>query len=673
MHACISTIQEQFSITIQNDNDIYQPLKEMFSTDLKSQSEGRFSDIDKGYNKSESMLVPFWSWQTKCEQVYELLSNNREDLSIQFKLDLIKDCLELSHCYVSYKSISIIPFCTHIQKISSFDEAKRRIYMSATLPDDSPFAAVMGLDLQNGVRVIAPEKANDIGERLIVVPKVVNGDIDDYELRNAISKQASKYNVVVLTPSGVVAKQWEDFGGQLFEAANISDGIKSIKNSTNGLYVFKNRYDGIDLPDDACRIIVIDGLPNISNLNDKYEEEVVRKSERINREQIQRIEQGMGRGVRSSNDYCLVYLLGNQLTNVLYTDDGYKFFSKATEAQFKLSEKLCDQLGKGSLEDIIEVGNCLLERNENWIELCKAATSSIEYDKELNVSKDALSLRNAFDVAFKKDYQNASGIITSIVNDCSFPRLKGYYKQLLAEYTNFYDSVVAQQIQKSAKIENPELLSPVEGIQFSKELDDICNQSQMIVDYISNNKLDSNKIVMLTDSILGKLEFREGTSRQFENAIKEVFELIGYKAIKPERKYGKGPDDFVNLGDGLYLVIECKNETVTSTICKRDCNQLIGSESWFYTNYQDTGFKCTPIMIHNSDVFNYDCSPRPETRIMTPTLLNKFKSIVRKCMVEISQPQHINNVIDINSIICSYKLDNSSIVTEFTTGFKVNK
>lgn len=111
-----------------------------------------------------------------------------------------------------------------------------------------------------------------------------------------------------------------------------------------GLYVFVNRYDGIDLPDDACRIIVVDGLPNISNMNDRYEQEIVRKSKRIQREQIQRIEQGMGRGVRSSNDYCLVYLLGNQLTNVLYSDDGYEFFSNATKAQFKLSEKCVNRL-----------------------------------------------------------------------------------------------------------------------------------------------------------------------------------------------------------------------------------------------------------------------------------------------------------------------------------------
>lgn len=175
--------------------------------------------------------------------------------------------------------------------------------------------------------VISPEKANDIGERLIVVPKIINKDITEFEVRNAIAQKAEDYNVVVLVPSYAMAECWKSLGGIVLNSSNISQGIGLIKNNDKGLYVFVNRYDGIDLPDDACRIIVVDGLPNISNMNDRYEQEIVRKSKRIQREQIQRIEQGMGRGVRSSNDYCLVYLLGNQLTNVLYSDDGYEFLA----------------------------------------------------------------------------------------------------------------------------------------------------------------------------------------------------------------------------------------------------------------------------------------------------------------------------------------------------------
>lgn len=70
----------------------------------------------------------------------------------------------------------------------------------------------------------------------------------------------------------------------------------------------------------------------------------------------------MGRGVRSNNDYCLVYLLGNQLTTVLYADEGYKYFSSATKAQFELSEKMCEQIEGQGLDAIIEIGDYVLDR-----------------------------------------------------------------------------------------------------------------------------------------------------------------------------------------------------------------------------------------------------------------------------------------------------------------------
>ena len=322
MHACIGNIQEQFSIIVPRTDSLYEQIIALFYDVMNVQAEGRFAEIVEGRNIYDNMLVPFWSWQEKSHEMYKLLCENREKEFIKFKLNLVKDSIKLSHCYISAKGISIVPNCTPIYKIKSFDDAKRRIYMSATLPDDSPFTTVMGVDFKEDMRVITPEKANDIGERLIVVPKLINKELNEMEMRNALIEKAKEYNVVVLVPSFAMSKYWESNGGVVLSSENISEGVSHIKENSHGLYVIVNKYDGIDLPDNSCRILVIDGLPNISNMNDKYEQEVVRKSERIQREQIQRIEQGMGRGVRSSNDYCLIYLLGNQLTNVLYADDG---------------------------------------------------------------------------------------------------------------------------------------------------------------------------------------------------------------------------------------------------------------------------------------------------------------------------------------------------------------
>ena len=509
MHACISCIQEQFSITVPRTNVLYNLIANLFYDDMNAQAEGRFNEIVNSQNTFDNMMVPFWSWQEKITQVYQILASNRENDAVKFKFDLIKDCLKLSHCYISAKEISIIPNCTPIQKITSFDEAKRRIYMSATLPDDSPFSTVMGLDFDKKMTVISPEKANDIGERLIVVPKIINKDITEFEVRNAIAQKAEDYNVVVLVPSYAMAECWKSLGGIVLNSSNISQGIGLIKNNDKGLYVFVNRYDGIDLPDDACRIIVVDGLPNISNMNDRYEQEIVRKSKRIQREQIQRIEQGMGRGVRSSNDYCLVYLLGNQLTNVLYSDDGYEFFSNATKAQFKLSEKMCEQIEGQTIDEIMEIGNYLLERNSDWVEVCKNGISSVEYVKTINVSKYAVAIRKAFNYALYGDYQKAASMITELVNDEDNVRLKGYYKQMLAEYTNFFDKNSAQQILKSAKKDNMEILNPIEGIQFSKFAIANSSQTQIIIENINQRQLDANKLVLYADTILGDLKFEK--------------------------------------------------------------------------------------------------------------------------------------------------------------------
>lgn len=671
MHACIGNIQEQFSIIVPRTDSLYEQIIALFYDVMNVQAEGRFAEIVEDRNIYDNMLVPFWSWQEKSHEMYQLLCENREKDFIKFKLDLVKDSIKLSHCYISAKGISIVPNCTPIHKIKSFDDAKRRIYMSATLPDDSPFATVMGVDFKEDMRVITPEKANDIGERLIVVPKLINKELTEMEMRNALIEKAKEYNVVVLVPSFAMSKYWESNGGVVLSSGNISEGVSHIKENSHGLYVIVNRYDGIDLPDNSCRILVIDGLPNISNMNDKYEHEVVRKSERIQREQIQRIEQGMGRGVRSSNDYCLIYLLGNQLTNVLYADDGYNYFSSATRAQFKLSEKMCEQIEGQSIDEIMGIGDYILHRDPSWIEICKNATASVEYVYSVNISNMAKMTRKAFDYGMYGDYVKAAESINCLVNEEKNARVKGYYKQILAEYTNFIDQSEAQQILKSAKKDNMDVLNPIEGIQFLKVSGNIPEQSRNIIDRINALNFDENKFILYMDAIMDDLKFLEGTSKKFENAIKDVFSIIGYGARQPEREVGKGPDDFIILGSGNYLVIECKNETTTDTISKHDCNQLNGSYAWFQNLYQDEQVKCIPVMIHNSRLFGFECSPTSEIRIMTPELLEKFKKNVRGFAVAMCQKNNFKNMEKINNLIRTYKLNREVIIEEYTTIFSV--
>ena len=126
-------------------------------------------------------------------------------------------------------------------------------------------------------------------------------------------------------------------------------------------------YDGIDLPGDACRMLVIDGLPPLNSIKDRYIQSVAPQSTILLREQVQRIEQGMGRGVRSNDDECCVVLMGDELSDVLSRNKGIDYFSAATRCQYDLSKKLWDLLvsetgSKPTIDQIFELANYSLEK-----------------------------------------------------------------------------------------------------------------------------------------------------------------------------------------------------------------------------------------------------------------------------------------------------------------------
>ncbi|MHC1472876.1 hypothetical protein ACYJ51_29350, partial [Klebsiella pneumoniae] len=84
--------------------------------------------------------------------------------------------------------------------------------------------------------------------------------------------------------------------------------------------------------------------------------------------QVQRIEQGMGRGVRSSDDHCVVLLLGGRLTQRLHQPEAETMFSSATRAQIDLGKSVAEQLRGQSLEKLEEIMDLCLAQDDNWVQ-----------------------------------------------------------------------------------------------------------------------------------------------------------------------------------------------------------------------------------------------------------------------------------------------------------------
>jgi hypothetical protein len=683
VHACLDTIEKQHTITIESNHDLYKKIISYISNYTEVKESQNFCDIKDRNDPRYSYLVPFWIWQKECQNIYNSISDKdyKDEAFVLFNLPLMRDNWKTANCVISARGVEITLKGTPINKITSFEEAQRRIFMSATLADDSVFVSSIGLKEKELSNIITPEKANDIGERLIIFPKHLNAKITDEEIKNEICNVAKQHNVVVIVPSFDRANFWSDISpSQILSsnADNIQSGVDKLKKGEfTGITVLVNKYDGIDLPDDACRMLVVDGLPSIRSEYDLAIQGMNPNDNRLCREQIQKIEQGMGRGVRSNNDFCSIVLMGEKLTDVIVNQHGKEFFSSATLEQWNLSQQLWEQLMESTqsptIENIFALTNYMFERNSDWISASKSNLSNVVYNKSGNVDSLILAMREAFEKECLENYEESFLIIEQEKNKTNDNKTKGLLMQYMAEYKNFSNPAVAQEILLSARNLNSMVLKPIKGIQFSKLTSTNNGQSNSIIKYIEENGLNANEYILRVSAILEDLKFSDNPAKRFEKALNDIASVIGIASSRPEVQFGgEAPDNLLAFSNSEYVIIECKNRTITELISKDDCEQLLSSIQWFKNHYI-LGEKYTPIMIHNSDTFRTEASPSPDMRIMTPELLDEFSRAIRGFAEGVVKNGVFGNNKEVEKLLNSFMLNGYQIINQYTKPFSKNK
>ena len=674
VHACMDKINSQFMIRIDSGTDVYDDFIGLFGGFLKDYYPRNFIDVVEMGDCRKSLLIPYWEWQRRQEEIYRILSkyNNEDNSNIFWGLPLIEDCLETCDCIITADAIEISPKGVNIDKISSLTGALRRVFMSATLADDSVFVSSLGLDINDMKNIITPENANDIGDRLILFPKHINSEITDEEIKAKVEEISKEYNVVVLVPSYKRAKFWDQESICTVKKGNIEEIVEALKQKDHvGKVVIVNRYDGIDLPGDACRMLVIDGLPPLNSIKDRYIQSIAPQSRTLLREQVQRIEQGMGRGVRSNDDECCIVLMGDELSDVLSRNKGIDFFSTATQSQYNLSKELWDLLveeskERPSMEQIFELADFSLKKDPQWVSMCKERLSTIKYSSEVKVDEKIVALRKAFESSLNNQWADAVNHIKCVKDIESDTKTKGFLCQVLAEYMNKIDSVQSQQILMAGKKLSGAILSPIEGIQYKKSINNI-PQATAIMNFINEEKLDPNELLIFIDSILSKIVFEE-EYENFEEAVNMVGKALGFVCSRPDKEIGTGPDNLWALDVSTFFVIECKNESTNNTIAKRYCDQLSGSVNWFYEQYSRQ-YNCQPIMIHPSNKVEKGASPVEGMLVITEKELGLFRQGIRNLYKALSYNGNMTNVERINDLLKVYKLRKDDIIRNYTVKF----
>ena len=242
-------------------------------------------------------------------------------------------------CVISGGAIEIEPYIPPLYAFGTFWESTHRVFMSATVIDDA--FLVKGLQLSHNTisKPLTYEKERWSGEKMVLIPSLIHESLSRTEIVSLFAKPNSgrKYGVVALVPSFYKTKDWEAYGATVAKRETVGTVIAGLQRGTfDKTVVLVNRYDGIDLPDEACRILIFDGKPYSESLIDLYQETCRPDSEATQRRTVRTVEQGLGRSVRGEKDYSVIVIAGTDLTRLVREKGSRKFLSNQMATQIDI-------------------------------------------------------------------------------------------------------------------------------------------------------------------------------------------------------------------------------------------------------------------------------------------------------------------------------------------------
>ena len=632
-HTALTIAENQFSICLPNGHPAYAALLDLFADDLHRQSATTYADL-RDADPAAVQRVPFWAWTDHQDRVLEILRPHRDERPMMFTWPLLADVLPICACVATAREIEIRPPCPPIAKLPTFCDAPRRIYLTATLADESVLVADFDADPTSVSRPITPKRASDLGDRMILAPLEIFPTATEDAIHDLVREIASEVNVVVLVPSGRRAQAWADIADETLYVGGLDAGVRRLQAGHVGLVVMVNKYDGVDLPGDACRLLVLDGLPQALSGTERREASALAGSKTMVSRQLQRIEQGMGRGVRDTQDHCVVLLLDNKLTHLLHDPQAEAVLSAATRAQLTLSRKVAAQLKGRDLKALRGVLDYCLKQDERWVAASRGALAELRYPSTGHVAQIANAQRQAFDLAAVGQYSQAARTLSDGLNTLDDLGEVAWLKEQLAAYTHFTDAAKAQQILAGAVTQNPAVLRPLEGVSYQR-VGPTDDQATAAARLLGGTYADGVQLVLGIQALLDDLAWDEDATDSFEEALKRLGEHLGFAAQRPDHETGTGPDVLWALDAYTFLVIEAKSGAATDIIFKRDADQLAGSMNWFRETYGAT-CSATPVMVHPAYHLHKQASAPEGMRVLTPERLAALTQAVRSLAVALA-------------------------------------
>lgn len=620
-HAAEGYVADAWALSVGRHEDAYARLFDEFADTLEPAFVERMVAPDSPVGDSgEVRLLPVGAVARKVSAINRVLSSLEGDASYRF--NMLRANLGCCLFYVSRREFYIRPMIPPTFEHSAFTGAAQRLYLSATMGDAGELERAFGRTGIKRVRVPPAWDRSGSGRRFFVFPELAqlpaeppaepgaNGECsaqEDDEADQLEATAAANDDSPTEQPSGdnndpvvaliaqildladkrLVLTPDEDLANRIANALDIPgaerftartiDSLRPFIDAPKGTLMAPNRYDGMDLAAESCRMMLMVGLPKASHLQDRFLESRLGASEVLDERVRTRVLQGAGRCTRGPKDWAVVVVAGEEIL---------RFLSRAEVRQslpVELHAEILFGLGQTGTdaEDLVLLAESALSQDDVWREDAEPELATLRHGVERRRQPNAEELARsaerevrAWSLAWQHDWEAAAQAAVDVLEHLTAAGLRPY-RALWAYLGGAWSALAAEDNNDQAAVErSAELLrrarqaatrttwlTEVEP-QLSEQIDaDPVDEAAVdaVVARLRGPLKSATKFGRKTSTMLNNLHQTKATP--YELGLAALGELLGAtESFKPP---GQGRADAVWVWEQMWITVEAKSAQVT--------------------------------------------------------------------------------------------------------------
>ncbi|MBE9014206.1 helicase, partial [Pseudanabaenaceae cyanobacterium LEGE 13415] len=450
---------------------------------------------------------------------------------------------------------------------------------------------------------IEPKNDAGNGERLILFSDETPRKKIDHTFVKPLSE---KHKVLIAVLSYRQAQACKKVGTPP-SVDDFSEELQRFREASSGTFILVSRVDGIDLPHDTCRVMVLDELPTGASILERFQWDTLDMKNFRAAKVSNQIIQLFGRINRGRNDYGTFIINGRSLSNWLKNPRKRALLPELLRKQVELGLFFHEQRKLSDATEIADVIDSVLSRNPSWIGFYGESINEMELDNEASertqqmeerMTQAALAEVKFISAIWDRDYATARQELEAVIQETARAdeKLSGWHNLWLGmclECEEDYESAQEEYLRAyqrlAKKVIVPRTISGgshdatatvTAGTDFERQIDLIAGRK--------SPEGYQKTFQRLRTSVAG-IDEQSASITQQEEAVRALGEYLGFASTRPDNEDGTGPDVFwVDEDTQKCLAFELKTgkkKKENPIYYKKDIEQGHDHLEWVRQNY----------------------------------------------------------------------------------------